>query len=104
METSRKLQTNSLLYWLVRESASERCNVDKMTNLSCNINDHKYKTDEIVIINLSHEKCINNQMRKYRIQRNNYQVSKQIIKTYTIYFYKIPLRNMSHHLELFIDR
>ena len=74
-----------------------------MTNLRCNINDHKYKTDETVIINLLHEKCINNQMRKYRVQRNSYQVSKQKVNVYTMYFYKIPLRNMSHRWELFID-
>ena len=103
METSRRVLKQFFALLACERKCQWRCHVDKMTNLRCNIHDHKYKTDEKVLINLLLEICIINQMRKYRIQRNNCQVSKEKVEVYTIYFYKIPLRNMSQHLKLFID-
>lgn len=41
-------------------------------------------------------------MTKCRIQRNNCQMSKQYVKMCIVYFCKIHLRNMSHHLEQYV--
>lgn len=60
-----------------------------------------WKRKKEVTTNFLQWKYINNKTKKCRIQRNSYQMSKQWVKMYSVYFHKIHLRNMSHHLEQF---
>lgn len=86
---------------MVRENVSE--NVIRLKDQPrWHISDHRAKLTgekEGSHVSFLRGRCINNKMRKWKLQGNNYQVPKQWGEMYVVYFHKIHLRSMAHHLE-----